>query len=131
MIGLDTNLLVRYLAQDDPVQSPKATEIIEQRLTEENPGFVSIVAMVETVWVLDRAYGLPAREIAATIERMLQTDVLRVENEQEVFSAMIALREGQGSFSDAIISALGTRAGCSFTLTFDRKALRLAGYRLP
>ena len=130
MIGLDTNVLVRYLAQDDAVQSPKATEIIERRLTEENPGFVSIVAMVETVWVLDRAYRLPAHEIAAAVERMLQTDVLIVENEQEVFSAMIALKEGQGSFSDAIISALGTRAGCSFTLTFDRKALRLAGYRV-
>ena len=65
MIGLDTNFLVRYLAQDDPVQSPKATEIIERRLTEENPGYVSIVAMVETVWVLDRAYRLPAHEIAA------------------------------------------------------------------
>jgi predicted nucleic-acid-binding protein len=130
MIGVDTNLLVRYLTQDDPVQSSKAREVIERRLTEENPGFISIVAMVETVWVLDCAYGLPAHEIAAAVERMLQTDVLMVENEQEVFSAMIALKEGQGSFSDAIISALGTRAGCSFTLTFDRKALRLAGYRL-
>jgi predicted nucleic-acid-binding protein len=54
MIGLHTNILVRYLTQDDPVQSRKATEIIERRLTEEQPGFVSIVAMVETVWVLDR-----------------------------------------------------------------------------
>ncbi len=131
MIGLDTNLLVRYLAQDHPVQSSKATEIIERRLTEENPGFVSIVAMVETVCVLDRVYRLSATEIAAAVERMLQTEVLIVENEQEVFSAMIALKEGRGSFSDAVISALGTRAGCSFTLTFDRKALCLAGYRLP
>src|SRR5262249_15163786 len=58
MIGLDTNILVRYLAQDDPIQSPQATEIIERRLSEGNPGFISIVAMAETVWVLDRAYGL-------------------------------------------------------------------------
>src|SRR5262249_43746342 len=56
VIGLDTNVLVRYLAQDDPVQSPQATEFIERRLTEDNPGFVGIVAMVETVWVLDRSY---------------------------------------------------------------------------
>ena len=53
MIGLDTNILVRYLAQDDPLQSPIATEIMEARITEENPGFISAVAMVETVWVLD------------------------------------------------------------------------------
>ena len=131
MIGLDTNILVRFLTQDDPIQSPRATEIIERRLTEENPGFVSIVAMVETVWVLDRAYRLAANEIAAAVERMLQTDVLVVENEQEVFSAMIALKQGQGSFAHAVIAALGMRAGCSCTLTFDQKALRLSGFEFP
>jgi predicted nucleic-acid-binding protein len=119
MIGLDTNILVRYLAQDDPVQSPKATEILERRLTKKQPGFVSLVAMVETVWVLDRAYNVPPIEIAAAVERMLQTEVLVVENEQEVFTAMIALKERRGSFADALIAALGARAGCSYTLTFD------------
>ena len=131
MIGLDSNILVRYLTQDDPIQSAKATEIIEQLLTEENPGFVSVVAMVETVWVLDRAYDLPTQEIAATVERMLQTAVLIVENEQDVFTAVIALKQGKGSFADALIAALGARAGCSCTLTFDRKALRLSGFKLP
>jgi predicted nucleic-acid-binding protein len=110
MIGLDTNILVRYLTQDDPIQSPKARETIERRLTEENPGFVSIVAMVEAVWVFDRAYKPAAHEIAATVERILQTDVLAVENEQEVFTAMIALKEGQGSFADAVIVALDATA---------------------
>ena len=131
MIGLDTNILVRYLTQDDPIQSPKATEIVERRLTEEKPGFVSIVAMVETVWVLERAYGLPHHEIVAAVERLLQTDVLVVENEQEVFTAMIALKEGRGSFADGVIAALSARTGCSCTLTFDRKALRLPGFELP
>ena len=131
MIGLDTNILVRYLTQDDPDQSLKATEIIERRLREENPGFVSIVAMVEIVWVLDRAYSFSAREIAAAVERMLQTDVLVVENEQEVFTAMIALKNGQGTFADAVIAALGARANCSCTLTVDQKALRLPGFELP
>jgi predicted nucleic-acid-binding protein len=130
MIGLDANILVRYLTQDDPVQSMKATEIIERRLTEEDPGFVGIVVMVEIVWVLDRVYGLAAHEIAAAIERMLQAEVLVVEHEQEVFPAMIALKEGQGSFADAVIAALGARANCSCTLTFDQKALRLPGFKL-
>lgn len=130
MIGLDTNVLVRYLAQDDPVESPKATELIERRLTEENPGFLSVVAMVETAWVLARAYGLADEEIAAAIERTLQADVLVVENEQEVFTAMIALKEGHGSFADALIGGLGARAGCTHTLTFDQKASRLAGFEL-
>ena len=131
MIGLDTNILVRYLTQDGPSQSAKAREVIEERLTDENPGFVSIVAMVETVWVLERSYKLTPLEIASAVERILQTDVLIVENEQEVFTAMTALKTGQGSFADALITALGTRQGCSRTLTFDQKALRLPGFALP
>jgi len=130
MIGLDTNILVRYLTQDDPVQSPMATEIIERQLTEENPGFVSIVAMVETVWALDRAYGFAANEIATAVERMLQADVLVVENEQEVFTAMTAVKDEKSSFADAVIAQLGARAGCSRTLTFDHKAARLPAFEL-
>jgi predicted nucleic-acid-binding protein len=130
MIGLDTNILVRYLTQDDPVQSPSATALIERRLTEQEPGFISIVAMAETVWVLERAYGLGASVIAAAIERTLQADILVVENEQEVFTAMTALKDGRGAFADALIGALGVRAGCSRTLTFDRKAARLSGFEL-
>ena len=124
MIGLDTNVIVRYLTQDDPVQSPKATELIERGLTEEEPGFVSVVAMAETAWVLERVYGRTAEEIAAVIERMLEVEVLVVESEQEVFTAMIAVKEGRGSFADALIGALGARADCSHTVTFDQKALR-------
>jgi predicted nucleic-acid-binding protein len=86
--------------------------------------------MVETAWVLDRAYGLADDEIAAAIERTLQADVLIVEKEQEVFTAVIMLKEGRGSFADALIGALGAKAGCSKTLTFDRKALRLPGFEL-
>ena len=129
MIGLDTNVLVRYLAQDDPVQSRKATEIIERRITDHNPGFISIVAMTETVWVLDRSYGLSTSELASTIERMLQIDVFLVEHEQEVFTAMVALKEGLGTFADALIAALGIKAGCKYILTFDQHALRLAGFK--
>jgi predicted nucleic-acid-binding protein len=129
MIGLDTNIIVRYLTQDDPIQSAVATEIMEQRLSEDNPGFVSIVAIVEVVWVLDRVYGMAPPEVAAAVERLLQADVLIMENEQEVFTAMIALKEDRGSFADALVAQLGTRAGCAHTLTFDRKALRLPGFK--
>ena len=130
MIGLDTNILIRYLTQDDPVQAAKATEILESPLTPRNPGFVSIVAMVETVWVLDRAYGLTPQEIAIAVERLLQVEVLAIENEQEVFTAMIALKQGRGSFPDALIAELGARAGCTRTLTCDQKAVRLPGFEL-
>ena len=130
MIGLDTNVVVRYLAQDDPVQSPKATLIFERRLTEQEPGFISLVTMVETVWVLDTVYGLAAREIAQAVERMLQADTLVIQNEQEVFTAMVALKSGRGSFADALVGALGAWAGCGSTLTFDRKAGRIQGFEV-
>ena len=130
MTGLDTNILIRYLTQDDPMQSVKANEIFERRLTRTNPGFVSIVVMVEAVWVLDRAYGLPGQEIATAVERLLQVEVLVIENEQEVFTAMLALKQGHGTFVDALIAELGTRAGCTRTLTFDQKAVRLPGFEL-
>jgi len=118
VIGLDTNVLIRDLAQEDPVQSGKATEILERRLTPKNPGSVGVVAMVDTVWVLDRAYDPTAQEIATVVERLLQVEVLAIENEQEVFTAMVALKQGRGSFADALIAELGARAGCTGTLTF-------------
>ena len=130
MIGLDTNILIRYLTQDHPAQSAKATEILERRLTQNNPGFVSVVAMVETVGVLDRAYGLTTQEIATAVERLLQVEALAIENEQEVFTAMVALKRGRGSFADALIAELGARVGCTRTMTFDRKAVRLPGFKL-
>ena len=131
MIGLDTDILVRYLAQDDPVQSPVATDAFELRLTEENPGFISVVAIVETVWVMGHAYGMADNEIAAVIERVLQADTLVVEHEPEVFTAMIAAKGGAGSFADALIGALGAKAGCSMTLTFDKAVWRISGLQFP
>lgn len=131
MTGLDTNILVRYLTQDDPIQSRKAIEIIERRLSLTDPGFVSVVTIAETVWVLDRAYNFSNREIAAAVERMLQVEVLVIQHEQEVFAAMVALKQGRSSFSDALIAELGAQAGCLHTLTFDQKALRFFRFRLP
>ena len=128
MIGLDTNVLVRYLAQDDPVQSQHATHIIERHLTEDDPGFISLVTTVETVWVLERVYGMSTGEIASCLERVLQAEALSVQNEQEVFTAMLAIKTGKGSFADVLIASLGTWAGCRSTLTFDRKAGRLKGF---
>jgi predicted nucleic-acid-binding protein len=130
VIGLDTNVVVRYLTQDDPQQSKRATQIFEHQLTVAEPGFLSVVTMVETAWVLARAYGFIGQEIAAAVEILLQTDVLVIENEQEVFTAMIALKERRGDFADAMIAGLGAKAGCEHTVTFDHKALRLSGFEL-
>ena len=131
MIAFDTNVLLRYLAQDDPAQSTEAAEVIERRLTKENPGFVSLVCILEIVWVLGSLYKRTPAEVADHIEMILAAETLEVQNEQEVYQAVIALRNGSGSFEDALIGALGAWRGCSATLTFDQNAAkRLSGFQL-
>lgn len=131
MIGLDTNVLLRFLAQDDPTQSPRATELIENRLTIENPGFVSLVCVLEIAWVLASLYKRSPAQIADHVEMILAADTLEVQNEQEVYQAVIALRNGSGSFEDALIGALAAWRGCPATLTFDQNAAkRLDGFQL-
>lgn len=131
MIALDTNVLLRYLTQDDPSQSRKAVDVIERRLTLENPGFVSLVSVLEIVWVLRSLYRRSQAQIADHLEMILAADTLQVQNEQEVYQAVVALRSGSGAFEDALIGALGLWWGCSATLTFDRDAAkRLTGFQL-
>ncbi len=130
MIGLDTNILIWYLTQDDPVLSPKATSLITRQLSFANPGFVTIVTMVEIAWVLASVYSLSIAEIADEIERILTADALVVEREQQVFVAMMLFKKGTAEFEDALIGLLSARAGCSHTLTFDKKASRLPGFEL-
>ena len=130
MIGFDTNVLLRYLVQDDPKQSSRATEIIE-RLTEQEPGFVSLVTILEVVWVLKSLFKRSRQEIANDVEMLLAADTLEVQNEQEVYLAVVSLRNGIGTFEDALIGSLGTWRGCSATLTFDEDAAkRLPGFQL-
>lgn len=132
MIGLNTNILLRYLAQDDTAQSPRATEIIRRRLTEQEPGFVSLVTVLEVVWVLKSLYNRSRHEISSDIEMLLASDTLEIQNAQEVYNAVVALRNGTGTFEDALIGSLGIWRGCSTTLTFDeRAAQRLHGFSLP
>jgi predicted nucleic-acid-binding protein len=131
MIGLDTNVLLRYLVQDDPAQSPRATAIIEHRLTKQSPGFVSLVSILEIVWVLGSLFKRTRGEIADHIEMILAADTLEVQNEQEVYQAVVALRNGTGTFEDALIGSIGIWRGCSATLTFDQDAAkRLNGFQL-
>lgn len=131
MIGLDTNVLMRYLAQDDPVQSPRATEIITQQLSEKEPGFVSLVTILEVFWVLKSVFKRSRQDLASDIEKVLSADTLEVQNEQEVYNGVVALRTGTGSFEDALVGSLGIWRGCSTTLTFDDDAARkLHGFSL-
>jgi predicted nucleic-acid-binding protein len=130
VIGLDTNVVLRYLLQDDPEQTRQANEILDGRLSEREPGFLSLVCVLEIVWVLRSLLRQSAAEIAGHVERLLAADSLVVQNEQQVFEAAFALKRGTGEFEDALIGALNVWAGCEKTLRFDRRAGRLMGFEL-
>ncbi|MDB0544516.1 type II toxin-antitoxin system VapC family toxin [Ralstonia solanacearum] len=129
MIGLDTNVLVRYFAQDDAAQAKKATALVES-LTADSPGYVTQVALVEVVWVLGRAYGASREEITQVIETLLRTKELVVEKAETVWKALRLYAGSSADFADCLIERVCHDAQCDYTVTFDTKAARLDGMRL-
>jgi len=129
VIGIDTNVLVRYLTQDDAVQSPLATELVEG-FSREAPGFVSQVVLVEMVWVLSRRYKMNRTEIADILETLLRSRELVVEQTEAGLLALTTYRTTKADFSDALLAQAGLLAGCRETLTFDKAAASTAGMRL-
>ena len=129
MIGLDTNVLVRYVAQDDPKQSPKATRLIES-LTVAVPGFVGVVSVVELVWVLSNCYGSTKAEICEVLEALLRTKELVVAQADTVWKALRMFRDGKADFADCLIERTANDAGCSHTATFDRDAAKTCGMQM-
>lgn len=125
MIGLDTNVLVRYLAQDDPVQSARATRLMERELSERTPGFVSLPVLLETGWVLKRLYKATEAEVLETVRDLLDARQVVVAQRAVVSAALARLSDAGGNFADALIAQCAAEAGCERTVTFDRKALRL------
>ena len=128
MIGLDTNVLVRYLVEDDPDQAARAREVIEGRCTAEAPGFVNRIVLCELVWVLESCYATPAAAIADTIEKLLRTAELEIDAPEAAWFALAAYRRGATDFADALIGRLNTAAGCDGIATFDRGAARLTDF---
>lgn len=122
MIALDTNVVVRYLVQDDPAQAAIATETIDA-LTEAAPAFVSLVTFVELYWVLDRAYQVARAQLLDTLDALLGTPELVVEQSGLLRHAVRAARDGAG-FADAVIVEAARRAACDSVVTFDRAAAR-------
>lgn len=130
MIGIDTNVLVRYLAQDDARQSALATAFFEESLTEEAPGFLSSVVLVEMAWVMEDLYGTDRQQVASIIETLLRARTLIVADAETVWHALPRFRVGRADFADCLIQALAAAAGCSAVYTFDKLAARDSGMRL-
>jgi predicted nucleic-acid-binding protein len=130
MTGLDTNVVIRFLVQDDDVQSPIATRAFS-RLTKDRPGFISAVVLAEISWVLARAYKAPREDIARVLEGLLRSAELIVENAEAAYRALgVYMASSTADFADALIAETASLAGAGETLTFDRNAAKEAGMRL-
>jgi predicted nucleic-acid-binding protein len=129
MIGLDTNVMVRYIMQDDSKQSPLATRIMES-LSAEALGFVPLVVIVELSWVLSSAYDLDRDQLVTAFEALLRTKELVVERGETVWKALRHFRQTSADFADCLISCSAETAGCAKTMTFDRGAAKNGGMTL-
>jgi predicted nucleic-acid-binding protein len=129
MIGLDTNVLVRYIMQDDAEQSPLASALMES-LTVAAPGFVTLVAVVEMSWVLASCYGLDRSQVASALEGLIRSKEIVVEHSDIVWQAVRIFRDSTTDFADCLIERSAVAAGCARTMTFDKGAAKSCGMKL-
>jgi predicted nucleic-acid-binding protein len=129
MIGLDTNVLVRYIMQDDVKQSPLATRLIESR-SAESRGFVPLVSVVELFWVMSSAYELDRDQLVEAFEGLLRTKELVIERAEIVWKALRMFQTANVDFADCLIERSAAAIGCEKTMTFDRGAAKSAGMTL-
>ena len=123
MIGVDTNVLVRYLVRDIPEQAEAARSLLEG-LTPESPGFISREVAIETVWVLERSYRFSREQIADILKELTAVDELVFEAVEDVARAALEFRQGGPDFADLMILAAAERVGASPLYTFDQRFAR-------
>ena len=124
MIGLDTNVLVRYIVQDDPEQARAATRLVESACTDQSTGYISVVVLVELVWVLAVAYDYEREVIASVLGQLLRTTEFTVEDCDLAWHALREFDNGPAGFADCLLAHRNRSSGCSTTFTFDRKAAK-------
>jgi predicted nucleic-acid-binding protein len=129
MIGLDTNVLVRYLTHDDRTQTAAAMRMMNS-LSFDSPGFLSLIVIAELVWVLAISYRYQKKEIEQVLENLLRTKELVIERADLVSQASRAFSAGRADFADYLIERCARAAECQFTITFDQKAATVPGMRL-
>ena len=122
MIGLDTNILARYVLDDDPVWSPAATRFLDSELSADKPGYINPITLAELVWALRRREDYDRVRLATLIEYLLTSDSLVVGEADAVARALTRFRAGGAGFADYLIAELNEQAGASPTVTIDCKA---------
>jgi predicted nucleic-acid-binding protein len=128
MIGIDTNVLVRYLVRDDQLQFEKARRLINREVGAGEPVLVGLLVLLETEWVLRSRYELPKAEIIGVVSALLDSAEVDFEDEPSVEQAIYAWKDSAVQFADCLINSRNRRLGCRATATFDGKALKLAGF---
>ncbi len=128
MIGLDTNVIVRLLVQDDAAQLRRVQKAVEKECSKDNPGLINSIVLVETVWVLDRAYGYGREDIVHAVETLLQIKEFKIQCQDEAWEALKHYRSGNADFADCYLAAINHNLGCTDTLTLDKKAARMASF---
>ena len=124
MIGIDTNVLVRYIAQDDAVQSRRATAFIEKECSVSVPGYVGLIVLVEVIWVSESSYGATRVEVAEILRRILSIKQLAIENTEMAWKALRLFESSNSDFADCLIAQSASTAGCTKTVTFDKQAAK-------
>ena len=130
MTGLDTNILIRYIVQDDPLQAELAARIIENDLSEEAPGYINLIVLCEILWVLSYAYKYSKDDIIKVLKQILITNCFEVESSHIVWGALNKFENCSADFSDSLIAELNKEHGVELTLTFDKKAAKSPGFAL-
>jgi predicted nucleic-acid-binding protein len=128
MLGVDTNVLVRYLTRDDKSQYEKARRLIDRELAKGEPVLVSLLVLLETEWVLRSRYDLSKEEIVTAFSALLDTVDLAIEDEPTVENAVYSWKDSAADFADCMIDARNRRLGCRTTATFDGRALKVPGF---
>ena len=128
MLGIDTNVLVRYLVRDDQSQYERARRLTHREVSTGEPVLVSLLVLLEMEWVLRSRYELAKPDIVAVFSSLLQTADLAFEDEPSVEHALYSWKNSLGEFSACLIDARNRQLGCRATTTFDRKALKLVGF---
>ena len=128
MIGIDTNVLVRFLVRDDQAQFERAQKLIRREATADDPVFVSLVVLLETEWVLRSRYGLAKGAIMSTFSDLLSATEIAFEDESSIEEALYIWKDSAAQFADCLIGARHRACGCRVTASFDANALKLAGF---
>ena len=125
MLGIDTNVLVRYLVRDDEAQFEKASRLIKREIAADAEVLVSLPVLLETEWVLRSRYHFKKAEILAAISGLLDATEIQFEDEAAIEESLKCWADGVADFADCLIGAHNRRLGCRTTATFDQKAARL------